>query len=79
MKGFFLNSSLDKKLAFMMLFLSLTLVSTLIYFYYKTEKVIYIELECYIEELAKAIRVGMVEVPKEAKAIYCPKLLCHSR
>jgi len=63
-KRFFLNSSLDKKLALMMLFLSLTLVSTLIYFYYKTEKEMYNEFERHIEELSKAIRVGMEEVSK---------------
>ncbi len=58
-KNFFLKPSLNKKLVAMMLFLSLSLISILIFLYYRTEKTMYNEFERRTAELTKAIQAGL--------------------
>lgn len=53
------RSSLNKKLVAMMLFLNLTLIATLVFLYYQTEKGIYNEFERRTSELSKAIQIGL--------------------
>jgi signal transduction histidine kinase len=61
-KDYFLRLSLNKKLTLMMLFLSITLMSTYIFLYSQTEKAMYEEFEKQTAELSKAIQVGVEEV-----------------
>jgi signal transduction histidine kinase len=61
-RNYFLNLSLNKKLIGMMLFLSLVLVSVLLFLYSQSEKVLLTELENQTAELSKAIQVGVDEV-----------------
>ncbi|MEW6109527.1 MAG: ATP-binding protein [Nitrospirota bacterium] len=61
-KDYFLKLSLNKKLVAIMLFLSVSLMSILIFLYYRTEKSIYTEFEKQIAELSKGIQVGVEEV-----------------
>jgi signal transduction histidine kinase len=60
-KGTF-TFSLNKKLIFMMLFLSSILISTLIFFYTQSEQALFHELERQTVELTKAIQIGVEEV-----------------
>ncbi|MGC2064132.1 MAG: ATP-binding protein, partial [Thermodesulfovibrionales bacterium] len=59
---YFLRLSLNKKLTLMMLFLSITLMSTYIFLYSQTEKAMFDEFEKQTAELSKAIQVGVEEV-----------------
>jgi len=61
-KTFFLNLSLNKKLVLMMLFLSFTLLSILLFLYWQSEKALLNELARQTAELSKAIQVGVEEV-----------------
>jgi signal transduction histidine kinase len=61
-KTFFLNLSLNKKLVLMMLFLSLTLVGSLFFLYWQSEKSLMNELSSQTADLSKAIQVGVEEV-----------------
>jgi signal transduction histidine kinase len=61
-RNFFLSLSLNKKLIFMMIFLSLVLVSVLLFFYSQSERALLAELEKQTAELSKAIQVGVEEV-----------------
>lgn len=61
-KSFFLGLSLNKKLILMMLFLSLILVSVLLFLYSRSEKALFSELGKQTEALSKAIQVGVREV-----------------
>jgi signal transduction histidine kinase len=61
-KDYLLRPSLNKRLVSMMLFLSLSLVSILLFLYYQTEKVLYNEFERQTSELSKAIQIGLEEV-----------------
>jgi signal transduction histidine kinase len=61
-RNFFLGLSLNMKLIFMMIFLSLVLVSVLLFFYSQTERALLVELEKQTAELSKAIQVGVEEV-----------------
>jgi signal transduction histidine kinase len=63
-KDYFLRLSLNKKLVAIMLFLSLSLMSILIFLYYQTEKAIYSEFETQIAELSRGIQVGVEEVTR---------------
>lgn len=65
-EDYFLRLSLNKKLVAIMLFLSLSLTSILIFLYYQTEKAIYSEFENQIAELSKGIQVGVEEVTSNA-------------
>jgi signal transduction histidine kinase len=62
LRNFFLGLSLNKKLVFMMIFLSLILVSVLLFFYSQSEKALLAELEKQTSELSRAIQVGVEEV-----------------
>ncbi|MBI4844035.1 MAG: HAMP domain-containing protein [Nitrospirae bacterium] len=53
------KSSLHKKLVAMMLFLSLGLISILLFLYTQSEKAIFNEFERQTAELSKAIQIGM--------------------
>lgn len=53
--------TLNKKLVAMMLFLSLSLISMLVFLYYQTEKAIYNEFERQAAELSKSIQIGLEE------------------
>jgi len=53
--------TLYKKLIAMMLFLSLSLISILIFLYYQSEKLIYNEFERQTSELSKSIQIGLEE------------------
>jgi nitrogen fixation/metabolism regulation signal transduction histidine kinase len=61
-KKFFLNLSLNKKLIGMMIFLSLSLISVLLFLYSQSEKALFTEIEKQTAELSKAIQVGVEEV-----------------
>ncbi|HMK49049.1 MAG TPA: ATP-binding protein [Thermodesulfovibrionales bacterium] len=61
-KEYFLSISLNKKLIGMMLLLSLTVISILMYLYAQSEKALLNQLESQTAELSKAIQVGMEEV-----------------
>lgn len=61
-KTFFLNLSLNKKLIFMMLFMSFILISILIFIYWQSEKALLAEIENQTTDLTKAIQVGVEEV-----------------
>ena len=61
-KEYFLSISLNKKLIGMMLFLSLILLSVLMFMYGQSEKVLLNQLESQTAELSKAIQVGVEEV-----------------
>lgn len=61
-KDYFLSLSLNKKLIGMMLFLSLVLVSVLMFLYSQSEKALFAEFENQTAELSKAIQVGVEEV-----------------
>jgi signal transduction histidine kinase len=61
-RNFFLGLSLNMKLIFMMIFLSLVLVSVLLFFYSQSERALLAELEKQTAELSKAIQVGVEEV-----------------
>lgn len=60
-KDYFLKPSLKKRLVAMMLFLSLSLISILLFLYYRTEAVLYNEFERQTSELSKAIQIGLEE------------------
>lgn len=60
MKVFF-KSSLHGRLVLMMLFLSMSLISILIFLYYQTEKALYNEFERQTLELSRAIQIGLKE------------------
>ncbi len=60
-KNYLLKPSLNKRLVLMMLFLSLSLISILIFLYYQTEKVLYNEFERQTTGLSKAIQIGLEE------------------
>jgi len=60
-KDFFLKPSLNKRLVLMMLFLSLSLISILVFLYHHTEKALYNEFERQTSELSKAIQIGLEE------------------
>src|SRR4030043_2346998 len=61
-KDSLLTLSLNKKLIIIMLFLSVSLLSILIFLYYQTEQSIYSEFEKYIAELSQSIQKGVEEV-----------------
>ncbi len=61
-RNYFLNLSLNKKLIGMMLFLSLILVSVLLFLYSQSEKALLAELTNQTAELSKAIQLGVDEV-----------------
>ncbi len=61
-KNYFLDLSLNKKLIGMMLFLSLILVSVLLFLYSQSERTLLVEIEKQTAELSKAIQVGVEEV-----------------
>jgi signal transduction histidine kinase len=61
-KDYFLSISLNKKLIGMMLLLSLTVISILMFLYSQSEKALLNQLESQTAELSKAIQVGMEEV-----------------
>jgi signal transduction histidine kinase len=61
-KDYFLSISLNKKLIGMMLLLSLTVISVLMFLYAQSEKALLNQLESQTAELSKAIQVGMEEV-----------------
>lgn len=61
-KDYFLRLSLNQKLVAIMLMLSLTLTSVLLFMYYQAEKAIYKEFESQIAELSSGIQVGVEEV-----------------
>jgi uncharacterized membrane protein len=63
-KYYLLRPSLNKRLVAMMLFLSMSLISMLIFLYYQTEKVLYNEFERQTSALTKSIQVGLEEVTK---------------
>jgi signal transduction histidine kinase len=54
--------SLNKKLVALMLFLSFSLISMLILFYYQTETSINIEFEKQIADISRGVQMGMEEV-----------------
>ncbi|MDH4028639.1 MAG: cell wall metabolism sensor histidine kinase WalK, partial [Nitrospirota bacterium] len=58
-KDTFFRLTLNKKLVAMMLFLSLSLITMLIFIYDRSEKAIYSEFEKQTAELSKAIQVGL--------------------
>ncbi len=60
-KNYLLKPSLNKRLVLMMLFLSLSLISILVFLYYQTEKVLYNEFERQTAGLSKAIQIGLEE------------------
>ncbi len=60
MKVFF-KSSLHGRLVLMMLFLSMSLISILVFLYYQTEKALYNEFERQTLELSRAIQIGLKE------------------
>src|SRR3989304_8475029 len=62
LRNFFLGLSLNKKLVFMMIFLSLILISVLLFLYSQSEKALLAELEKQTSELSRAIQVGVEEV-----------------
>ncbi len=66
-KDYFLSLSLNKKLIGMMLFLSLILVSVLMFLYSQSEKALLTELENQTAELSKAIQVGVEEVTSRGR------------
>ncbi len=57
-----LNFSLNKKLIFMMLFLSSILISILLFFYSQAEQSLFREIQRQTRELSKAIQIGVEEV-----------------
>ena len=61
-KEYFLSISLNKKLIGMMLFLSLILLSVLMFMYGQSENALLNKLESQTAELSKAIQVGVDEV-----------------
>jgi len=61
-KYYLLKPSLNKRLIMMMLFLSMSLISMLLFLYYHTEKALYNEFERQTYELSKAIQIGLEEV-----------------
>lgn len=65
-KRFFRHLSLNQKLIGIMLFLSLSLMSVLVILYYQAEKQMYEEFQQQIDDLSKAIRVGVEEVTSSA-------------
>lgn len=56
------NLSLNRKLIFMMLFLSFILISVLMFLYSQSEQALFREIERQTMELTKAIQVGVEEV-----------------
>lgn len=56
--------SLNKKLVALMLFLSFSLISMLILFYYQTETSINIEFEKQIADISRGVQMGMEEVTR---------------
>ncbi|RJQ50615.1 MAG: HAMP domain-containing protein [Nitrospiraceae bacterium] len=63
-KYYLLKPSLNKRLIAMMLFLSMSLISMLIFLYYHTEKALYNEFERQTYELSKSIQIGLEEVTR---------------
>ncbi|GAB4387679.1 MAG: HAMP domain-containing sensor histidine kinase [Thermodesulfovibrionales bacterium] len=62
LKEYFFKSSLDRKLVAMMLVLSLSLISILIFLYYHSEKALFNEFERQSSGLLKAVQIGLEEV-----------------
>ena len=62
LKTFFLNLSLNKKLILMMLFMTATLLITLITIYWQAERNLMAQIESQTAELAQAVQVGVEEV-----------------
>lgn len=62
LRNYFLGLSLNKKLIGMMIFLSLVLISVLLFLYSQSERALLKELESQTAELSKAIQVGVEEV-----------------
>lgn len=56
------NLSLNRKLIFMMLFLSFILISALMFLYSQSEQTLFRELQRQTTELTKAIQIGVEEV-----------------
>ncbi|RPJ11668.1 MAG: hypothetical protein EHM30_14150 [Desulfobacteraceae bacterium] len=56
--------SLNKKLVALMLFLSFSLISVLIFFYYQTETSINVEFEKQIADISRGVQMGMEEVTR---------------
>lgn len=61
-KSYFLNLSLNKKLIFMMLFLSVTLLSVLLVLHWQAERALLREFENQTADLTKLIQVGVERV-----------------
>jgi len=61
-KTYFLNLSLNKKLIFMMLFLSVTLLSVLLVLHWQAERALLREFENQTADLTKLIQVGVERV-----------------
>lgn len=61
-RDYFSTPSLNKKLVALMLFLSLSLISILVFLYYQTETSLYNEFEKQIADLSKGIQIGVEEV-----------------
>jgi signal transduction histidine kinase len=64
-KNFFINLSLNKKLILMMLFLSFVLTSVLTVLYARAEKAMFKEFASQVDELSKAIQVGVEEITNQ--------------
>ena len=64
-KDFFLGLSLNKKLIFMMIFLSFIMTSILVVLYSQSEKATLKEFEGQIKELSKAIQVGVEQITSQ--------------
>jgi len=63
-KYYLLRPTLNRRLVAMMLFLSLSLISILIFLYYQTEKVMFNEFERQTSALTKSIQIGLEEATK---------------
>ena len=61
-KDYLMSISLNKKLIGMMLLLSVTVITVLMFLYAQSEKALMNELENQTAELSKAIQVGVEEV-----------------
>ena len=67
-KYYLLRPTLNRRLVAMMLFLSLSLISILIFLYYQTEKVMYNEFERQTSALTKSIQIGLEEASCQRNA-----------
>ncbi|MDA8155272.1 MAG: ATP-binding protein [Actinomycetota bacterium] len=75
LRNVFLNLSLNKKLIIMMLFLSFTLLSTLVFLYIQSEKQLISQVASHTADLSKAIQVGVEEVTRTRDDIKLKKYL----